>query len=275
VSGEPELAHMLPAVLEVAREAGELVMPGYRNARDLQVHKKGAIDLVTQFDLASERHIVERLSRLYPEVGIVGEEGSASPALDALTFYVDPIDGTTNFAHGHPFFCVSIGLCRNGAPLLGVLVAPALGLSWAGALGHGVTRNGAPCRVSSTQELRDALCATGFGYSVVGAQDDNQREFSLVQSSVQAVRRCGAAALDLVLVADGTYDAYWEFLLQPWDMAAGAALVLAAGGVVSGFDGSACDVRTGACLASNGPLHQAVAQLITTAREGKPVPLRG
>jgi myo-inositol-1(or 4)-monophosphatase len=266
---------MLPAVLEIAHEAGELVMRGYRKPRELQVNKKGAIDLVTQFDLASERHIVERLSRLYPEVGIVGEEGSASPAQDALTFYVDPIDGTTNFAHGHPFFCISIGLCRNGTPLLGVLVAPALGLSWAGALGQGVLRNGAPCQVSNTQELREALCATGFGYSVVGAQDDNQREFSLVQSNVQAVRRCGAAALDLVLVADGTYDAYWEFLLQPWDMAAGAALVLAAGGTVSGFDGSACDVRTGACLASNGRLHGVLAQLIAAAREGKPVPVRG
>jgi myo-inositol-1(or 4)-monophosphatase len=265
---------MLPTVLEVAREAGELVMAGYRKPRTLHVTKKGAIDLVTQFDLASERHIVGRLQRLYPEIGIVGEEGHALPASDTLTFYVDPIDGTTNFAHGHPFFCVSLGLCRNGTPLLGVLVAPALAVEWTGLVGYGAFRNGEPCHVSTTGVLGDALCATGFGYSVVGVEDDNLREFAQVQNRVQAVRRCGAAALDLALVADGTYDAYWEFLLQPWDMAAGAALVLAAGGNVSDFAGGACDVRTGACVASNGPLHGPLTELVRTARGGKPVPLR-
>jgi myo-inositol-1(or 4)-monophosphatase len=265
---------MLPALLDVAREAGEIVMRGYRKPRELQVSKKGAIDLVTQYDLAAERHIVGCLALLYPELGIVGEEGHVRPSQDALTFYVDPIDGTTNFAHGHPFFGISLGLCRNGAPLLGVLVAPALGLEWTGLVGHGAFRNGVPCQVSRTDTLGDALCATGFGYSVVGAEDDNLPEFSFVQSQVRAVRRCGAAALDLALVADGTYDGYWEFLLQPWDMAAGAALVLAAGGRVSAFDGGPADVRTGACLASNGLVHDALAGLVAQVRAGKPVPLR-
>jgi myo-inositol-1(or 4)-monophosphatase len=275
VNSESELLAMLPTLLEVAREAGELVMGGYRKPRALHVTKKGATDLVTQFDVASERHIVGRLARLYPEIGIVGEEGHALPAQDALTFYVDPIDGTTNFAHGHPFFCVSLGLCRNGTPLIGVLVAPALEIEWTGLVGYGAFRNGEPCHVSTTGELGEALCATGFGYSVVGPEDDNLREFALVQRRVQAVRRCGAAALDLALVADGTYDAYWEFLLQPWDMAAGAALVLAAGGSVTGFDGSACDVLAGACVASNGALHAPLAELVREARGGEPVPLRG
>jgi myo-inositol-1(or 4)-monophosphatase len=275
MSSEPEFRAMLPALLDVAREAGELVMRGYRKPRDLQVTKKGAIDLVTQYDVASEKHIVERLRRLYPEIGIVGEEGHALPSQDALTFYVDPIDGTTNFAHGHPFFCISLGLCRSGTPLLGVLVAPALAIEWTGLVGHGAFRNGEPCRVSRTETLGEAVCATGFGYNVVGAEDDNLREFSHVQRSVQAVRRCGAAAIDLALVADGTYDAYWEFLLQPWDMAGGAALVLAAGGGVSAFDGGPADVRTGACLASNGLLHGALGELVGHARAGKPVPLRG
>jgi myo-inositol-1(or 4)-monophosphatase len=266
---------MLPTLLDVAREAGELVMRGYRKPRALEVSKKGAIDLVTQYDVASEQHIVGRLTGLYPEIGIVGEEGHGLPSRGALTFYVDPIDGTTNFAHGHPFFCISIGLCRDGAPLLGVLVAPALGVEWTGLVGHGAFRNGEACHVSTTDALGEALCGTGFGYAVIGAEDDNLHEFALVQSRVRAVRRCGAAALDLALVADGTYDAYWEFLLQPWDMAAGAALVLAAGGQVSAFDGSAPDVRSGACLASNGPLHGALGALVTQARGGKPVPVRG
>jgi myo-inositol-1(or 4)-monophosphatase len=267
------LSAMLPAVLDVAREAGALVMRGYRSAKSVQ--KKGAIDLVTEYDLASEALIVKRLGALFPDIGIVGEEGHASHQTAALTFFVDPIDGTTNFAHGHPFFAVSLGLCRAGEPLLGVLVAPALGVEWTGVVGVGAWRNGEVCSVSSTTTLQDALCATGFGYSVVDAeQDDNQREFKEVQRKVRGMRRCGSAALDLALVADGTYDAYWEFLLQPWDMAAGAALVLAAGGKITAIDDSALDVRTGACLASNGALHAPLSALVGEARAGRPVPLR-
>ncbi|HEX6241826.1 MAG TPA: inositol monophosphatase family protein [Polyangiales bacterium] len=272
-----ELRRMLPDLLSVAREAGELVMRGYRSPRSV-VQKKGAIDLVTEYDLASERHIAERLAQLFPDIAIVGEEGhqkaARAGAEDALTFFVDPIDGTTNFAHGHPFFAISLGLCRAGQPLLGVLVAPALGVAWTGVVGGGAERNGEPCAVSTRAVLGDALCATGFGYSVVGAADENVDEFREVQRRVRGIRRCGAAALDLALVADGTYDAYWEFLLQPWDMAAGAALVLAAGGQVSAIDGGALDVRTGACLATNGALHAPLAALVASARGGRPVPVR-
>lgn len=275
MSEHAELVPMIPALLDVAREAGALVMRGYRRPRELEVSKKGAIDLVTQYDVASEKLIVERLARLYPEIGIVGEEGHALPKHDALTFYVDPIDGTTNFAHGHPFFAISIGLCRRGVPLLGVVVAPALAIEWTGVVGHGAFRNGEPCQVSRTQALGEALCATGFGYAVVGADDDNQREFELVQRRARGVRRCGAAAIDIALVADGTYDAYWEFLLQPWDMAAGAALVLAAGGQLSSFAGTPVDVRSGACLASNGLLQEPLERVIAEARGGKAVPRRG
>jgi len=270
-----ELSSMIPELLRIAQEAGAIAMRGYRRA-DIRVNKKGAIDLVTEFDLASEEHIVTQLGRSFPGVAIVGEEGhdSTSSKTGELTFYVDPIDGTTNFAHGHPFFCVSLGLCRDGAPLAGVIVAPALFLHWTGVVGQGAFRNGVQCLVSDVVLPNDALCATGFGYQVVGSQDDNLREFALVQSRVQAVRRCGAAALDLALVADGTYDAYWEFMLQPWDMAAGAALVLAAGGRVSTFELTAVDARRGACIASNGHLHAALAELIREARAGRPVPVR-
>jgi myo-inositol-1(or 4)-monophosphatase len=268
-----QLSAMLPAVLEVAREAGALVMRGYRSPKSVQ--KKGAIDLVTEYDLAAETLIVKRLGESFPEIGIVAEEGHAAREQAALTFFVDPIDGTTNYAHGHPFFAISLGLCRAGQPLLGVLVAPALGVEWTGVVGVGAWRNGEPCRVSSTAGLQDALCATGFGYAVVDAeQDDNLAEFEAVQRVVRGMRRCGSAALDLALVADGTYDAYWEFLLQPWDMAGGAALVLAAGGTVSAIDGSPLDVRTGACLASCPALHARLCALVAEARGGRPVPLR-
>lgn len=270
-----ELLAMVPELLRIAQEAGAIAMGGFRRT-GISVSKKGVIDLVTEFDLASEAYIVQQLSRSFPGVAIVGEEGhdSTTRGSGELTFYVDPIDGTTNFAHGHPFFGVSLGLCRDGAPLAGVIVAPALGTHWTGVVGQGAFRNGVPCTVSKTQLATDALCATGFGYQVVGAEDDNLREFALVQSRVQAVRRCGAAALDLALVADGTYDGYWEFMLQPWDMSAGAALVLAAAGRVTSFDLTAVDVRQGACIASNGPIHPALAELIREARAGRPVPVR-
>lgn len=270
-----EVVRMIPELLRIAEEAGAIAMRGYRRV-GINVTKKGAIDLVTEFDLASEAHIVDQLTSSFPGVAIVGEEGhdSSRRSTGELTFYVDPIDGTTNFAHGHPFFGVSLGLCRDGAPLAGVIVAPALAVHWTGVVGEGAFRNGEPCRVSSTRALGDALCATGFGYQVVGAEDNNVSEFALVQSRAQAVRRCGAAALDLALVADGTYDAYWEYMLQPWDMAAGAALVLAAEGQLSNFELAPVDVRTGACIASNGLVHGALAAVVSEARRGRPVPVR-
>jgi myo-inositol-1(or 4)-monophosphatase len=266
---------MLPELLRIAREAGDIVMQGYR--RGAAVSKKGAIDLVTEFDIASEAHIVAQLGRAYPELSVVGEEGHGARGAggsDALVCFVDPIDGTTNFAHGHPFFCVSLGLCRAGVPLAGVVLAPALGVCWSGAVGAGVARNAEPCSVSGCEQLSEALCATGFGYQVVGAEDDNLHEFAAVQRRARGVRRCGAAAIDLALVADGSYDAYWEFMLQPWDMAAGCALVLAAGGQVSGFDGGPVDVRRGACVASNGRVHASLTRVLDEARGGRPVPLR-
>jgi myo-inositol-1(or 4)-monophosphatase len=273
---EAAAAEMLPELERIAREAGEIVMRGYR--RGATIRKKGAIDLVTEFDLASEAHIAAELARAFPELVVIGEEGHGGCAAqaddDALVCFVDPIDGTTNFAHGHPFFCVALGVCRAGVPLAGVVLAPALGVCWRGAPGAGATRNVGPCRVSGCEELSEALCATGFGYQVVGADDDNLHEFALVQRRARGVRRCGSAALDLALVADGTYDAYWEFMLQPWDMAAGCALVLAAGGRVSAFDGGAPDMRRGACVASNGLVHASLVATIAEARGGRPVPQR-
>jgi myo-inositol-1(or 4)-monophosphatase len=243
--------------------------------------KKGAIDLVTEYDLAVEAQVTEALARAFPDIAVVAEEAQGKRAIvqgadDTLRFFVDPIDGTTNFAHGHPFFCVSLGLCRGPAPLAGVIFAPALGVCWAGGVGVGVLRNGEPCHVAGHARLGDALCATGFGYDVVGkGRDDNVDEFREVQARSRAVRRCGAAALDLALVADGTYDAYWEFMLQPWDMAAGAALVLAAGGRVSGFDGGAPDVYTGAVVASSGLVHDELLGVLREVRKDRPFPTRG
>ena len=271
-----DLQLVLSELERIGRAAGALAMSGYR--RGGAITKKGAIDLVTEYDLAVEAQVTAELGRAFPQLAVVAEEAQGKRAVeqsdDTLRFFVDPIDGTTNFAHGHPFFCVSLGLCRGPAPLAGVIFAPALDVCWSGAVGHGARRNGEPCRVATRALLGDALCATGFGYDVVGAGHDNVDEFRVVQARSRAVRRCGAAALDLALVADGTYDAYWEFMLQPWDMAAGAALVLAAGGRASNFDGGALDVRTGAVVASSGLVHDELLGVLREVRGARPVPTR-
>jgi myo-inositol-1(or 4)-monophosphatase len=271
-----ELAALLEPVRRVTEEAAALVLKGYRQRTP--IHKKGAIDLVTEYDLASEAFLMDALARVCPGIPVIGEEASAKgarvPVPPGLAFFVDPIDGTTNFAHGHPFFAVSVGLCRDGQPVLGVVAAPALHVTWLGLVGEGAKRAGEPCRVSERGLLADSLCATGFGYEVVGSSDDNTHAFAGVQTRARGMRRCGAASLDLCLVADGTYDAYWEYLLQPWDTAAGVAIVRAAGGLASAIDGTPFDLASGAVLASNGHVHGELGGLIGALRQGSRVPLR-
>lgn len=262
-----ELIELRDAVVVIAHEAAELVMGGYR--RPGTIHKKSRIDLVTDFDLRSEALIVERLTRLCPADAIVAEE-SRHAAAQGRCWYVDPIDGTTNFAHGHPFFCVSIGLYDDAAPLVGVIVAPALGVTWMVAAGSASMRNGEPCHVSETSALSEALLATGFPYDRATAVDNNFAEFTSLKRVVRGVRRCGSAALDLALVADGTYDAYWEQKLNAWDMAAGAALVVGAGGEISDYIGKPGDPRSGQLVASNGQVHAELLAMIANARASLP-----
>jgi myo-inositol-1(or 4)-monophosphatase len=241
---------LLAIALDTARQAGELVKKGHRTHP--KIAHKGTVDLVTPYDVASERFIKDALSRKTP-FGVVGEEQGGK--VETATWYVDPIDGTTNFVHGHPFYCVSIGLVVAGRPVLGAVVAPSLAIEWSGGVGLGATRNGEPCTVSGAVALEDALLATGFPYDRKTSPDNNFDAFVAIKQRCQAVRRCGAAAIDLCFVADSTYDGYWERKLKPWDLAAGVAIVEAAGGQVSGFDGGLPDVITGNIIASNGAIH--------------------
>lgn len=246
---------ILQIALEAARDAAKLIFAGWR--KHPVAEHKGAIDLVTSYDRESEQFLRERLSAKTP-FAIVGEEGGGQRAKgeSAPTWYVDPIDGTTNFVHGHPFFCVSIGLLMGTRPLLGAVVAPALATEWVGALGLGAKRAGEPCGISQISSFTDALLATGFPYDRVTSEDNNFDAFVAIKKRVQAVRRCGSAALDLCLVADGTYDGYWERKLKCWDFAAGAAIVRAAGGRVSEFDGREDDLMSGHIVATNGHIHE-------------------
>ncbi|MEB2312483.1 MAG: inositol monophosphatase family protein [Sorangiineae bacterium] len=252
MSSPEELARLAH---EVAREAGALVLTGWR--RHPRATLKARADLVTEYDLRSERLIRARLGERAPDLPIVAEEEGGEPARGP-TFYVDPLDGTTNFVHGHHFWAVSVGVLEGGEPVAGAVVAPALGVSWTGYRGGPALRDGAPCRVSATAALEDALVATGFPVDRARSPDDNFDSFVRVKRAAQGVRRCGAAAIDLCLVADGTYDGYWERRLHAWDLAAGAAVLLAAGGRVSALDGGPARLEVGHVIASNGLIHDAL-----------------
>jgi myo-inositol-1(or 4)-monophosphatase len=246
-----------------ALEAGQLIMHGFRSRA--QVSRKGKFDLVTDFDFASERLIRKRIEAAFPKHRIVGEEGEATGEGE-LVWYVDPIDGTVNFAHGHPYFCVSLALYREAEGLVGVVHAPALGNTWTAAKSVGAFRDGDRCAVSERSTLDEALCATGFPGNVASTRDTNEAELAAFLRRARGVRRCGSAALDLAMVGDGTIDVYWERALRPWDICAGALIVSEAGGTLSSYDGSSADPRTGALIATNGLLHEPVLELIRDAR---------
>lgn len=244
---------LFDAAQRAAARAAAHTLTGFRTHPVFE--RKGRSDLVTRFDRESESILREELEKT--GVAVVGEETGGDRVSEA--FYVDPIDGTTNFVHGHPFYCVSVGLVREGVPVFGVVVAPALGITWRALVSENIAwRNDQPCRVSQTADLADSLLATGFPYDRSDEQTNNFKPFMHMKMHVQAIRRCGAAAIDMCLVADGTYDGYWERRLNPWDVAGGGAIVRGAGGTVTLPDGSAFDARKGEALATNGLIHSAL-----------------
>jgi myo-inositol-1(or 4)-monophosphatase len=250
---------------QIAREAGKILMQGL-GTRPAVGYKSEDINLVTEYDKRSEALIVERLAAAFPADRIVAEEGTTAagdPGAERV-WYVDPLDGTTNFAHGLPIFSVSIGLAAQKRPLLGIVEAPALGWSFAGTTtGGGSTLNGKPIAPSTIDRLGAALLVTGFPYSRNPVQT-NLPEWTAFTQAAQGTRRLGSAALDLCFVAAGWLDGYWERALHPWDLVAGAAIVIGAGGKATELDGTAFDGETGRVLASNGPLHE---QMIGILRE--------
>ncbi|MBM4364538.1 MAG: inositol monophosphatase [Deltaproteobacteria bacterium] len=253
-----EAAALATIALDVARDAAALLLAGYRT-RPAPTEKARA-DLVTEWDLRSEERIREQLALRTPGVAIVAEEGGGERG--GLTWYCDPLDGTMNFVHGHPFFAVSVGAVDAHGPLAGAVVAPALGLLYRGGRGVGAFRGDAPCRVSETTKLSAALLATGFPPDRRRAPENNFPAFERVKPVVHGVRRCGSAAIDCCFVADGTYDGYWERALHAWDIAAGAAIALGAGARLTARTGGPVDLSVGHLLLTNGRIHDELLALV-------------
>jgi len=225
------LAALLASAASAVLEAGEIIREHDRLPRRIR-HKASPKDLVTETDVAVENFLRERLGPLVPEAGFLGEEGSSGRGLQGLAWVVDPVDGTTNFAHGVPFVATSVALCLDGLPLLGVVNLPLLGEIFTAGLGLGARLNHGPIHVSDTATLLEALVATGFPYRIEEHQQAILRQLALAMPATQGVRRAGAAALDLAFVACGRYDGFFEFALNPWDTAAGVLLIQEAGGFV-------------------------------------------
>ncbi|MCM2263978.1 MAG: inositol monophosphatase [Desulfuromonadales bacterium] len=254
---------MRETLLLAASEAGRILMEKY--ATGVTVAYKGAIDLVTEADLASEQAIVAILRTRHPEHDILAEEGDYGRRGADQRWIVDPLDGTTNFAHGFPWFAVSIALELRGEVVLGAVFNPYNNELFVAERGKGATLNGRPLRVSSTDTLERALLATGFAYDHRVNPENNYSHFERFQRAAQAVRRAGVASLDLACVAAGRFDGFWELKLKPWDVAAGVLLVEEAGGRVSDYRGAPMPLDRGEILASNGHLHVAMQRVLRGA----------
>jgi myo-inositol-1(or 4)-monophosphatase len=254
--------HELRSAAEfAARRGGEVLRRRFDESRTVDL--KGQIDLVTDADRAAERAILEFVRAEFPGHGVVAEETSSEEVSGSgPRWYIDPLDGTTNYAHRVPHFCVSVAVWDEGSPLVGVVYQPLLDDLYSAGRGSGVTCNGEPIRVSEQPDLARALVATGFPYDVWNRPDGPLRSFSAVLGKARGVRRFGAAALDLAYVACGRFDGYFELGLYPWDVAAGILLVQEAGGMVSDFHGGVAKVGDRQIIAANPTVHRELVQLL-------------
>lgn len=272
----PPLLRILESAVVIARGSGHILREGLASieaARGLTLaFKSTEIDPVTEYDVRSEEYIVGELRRLFPSHQIVGEEGGTYPGDDVqgtasrYLWHIDPLDGTVNFAHGFPMFCVSLGLSIDGIPSIGVVYNPATDDMFAAARGLGASRNGRPMRVSATPNLKRALVITGFSYDT-HVSDSNMGNFLAFQHTAQATRRIGSAALNLCFTAAGQMDGHWEMKVQPHDIAAGIVLVREAGGMVTDFDGGDDMLASGRIVASNGLIHQEMLEVLQAAND--------
>jgi len=260
-----ELSLIKKIALSSAKKAGRILKEGM--TQGLTVSYKGDLNLVTQIDTLSEQLIVSEIRKYFRTHQILAEEGHNYESLSPYRWIIDPLDGTTNYAHRFPYFCVSIGVEFEGSILLGVVYDPIHRELFYAEKGKGATLNDQTIRVSPTQHLCEALLVTGFAYSVRTDAKNNLNHFSNFVMKAQGVRRMGSAALDLCYVASGRFDGFWELNLRPWDTAAGVLILTEAGGAVTDFSGNSFLMDKPEILATNGKIHSAMVALLSKSNK--------
>jgi myo-inositol-1(or 4)-monophosphatase len=249
--------------LNVIQEAGDLLREKFQT--EFAVSHKGIINLVTEVDLAAEHLIVSRIRKTFPNHSILAEEKHNDSSAAAVQWIIDPLDGTTNYAHGYPFFSVSIGLEIDGEVEWGAVLDPVRNELYTARRGNGACCNGDSLSVSTVRSLDASLLATGFPYDIRTSNQNNLGNFCAFAVRTQGIRRSGSAAIDLCHVAAGCIDGFWELKLNPWDCAAGYLMIREAGGVVTDFRGQPGSIYEREVIASNGLIHQEMIAILETA----------
>lgn len=256
-----DYADALGVAIRAVKAAGE-IQRSFAANKKFSVEHKGEIDIVTEVDIACEQAIVKIISEAYPDHGILTEEEGSKNVEAHNVWITDPLDGTTNFAHGFPVYCSSVALVVNGQSVAGAVYDPTRDELFTAVKGGGAFLNSVQIKTSKIKELINALLATGFPYSIKTTPKNNLKEFGDFAMLAQAMRRPGAAAIDLCYVACGRLDGFWEFHLKPWDISAGALIVTEAGGTMSHSDGKPLDVYRADVVASNKFLHGAMLEVL-------------
>lgn len=247
-------------------KAGDITLKYYRKLQGFDY--KGDVDLVTIADKESEDFITGSIYNSFPQHSIIAEEeGEVGNRNSEFTWYIDPLDGTTNFAHGHPIYAISIALSYKNEIKMGVVYLPVLNWIYRAVKDQGACLNGESIYVSKINTIDNSLIATGYPYNRRTSSDDNIEETKVMIKNAQGLRRCGAASVDLCLVADGTYDGYWEKRMKPWDIAAGIIIVQEAGGMVTDEKGGKIELDGRTVVASNGKIHQQLIELLKLSIE--------
>lgn len=257
------MSNLLDFAIQCALESGRIQSEYFQ--KRVGIHHKGEINIVTDVDIACQRRIIELIEKQYPDDAIIAEEKENTFGEKRNKWIVDPLDGTTNYAHGYPFFCTSIAYEVKGEVVAGVVYNPIFKELFTAQKGEGAYFNSEKIQVSGINDMKQALLSTGFPYDLPTSTKNNISHFVNFLYHAQAVRRDGSAALNLCYVACGRFDAHWEMKLNPWDMAAGALIVKEAGGLVTDFQGENLDMYGDELLASNGLLHK---RMIEVLKEG-------
>jgi myo-inositol-1(or 4)-monophosphatase len=248
--------------VDLARKSGALLKEKFSQTH--QIHYKGEINIVTEADKMSEDLIIAAINRKFPDHGILSEESPAITGAGKLRWIIDPLDGTTNYAHGYPVFCVSIALEKEGEIVLGAVYDPMREEMFIAVRNEGAYLNDKKIAVSRTDNISRSLLATGFPYDIRESKENNLDYFNAMAVNVQAIRRAGAAALDLAYLAAGRFDGFWELKLKPWDTAAGCLLVTEAGGTISDIAGGKWNLYSPNLLASNSLIHEQMIKVLSS-----------